>query len=361
MIGLGLGNNRIAGGLDPVAQVIAEFVRRVNADGGTVESLLGVNSILRNSPEASLILTPSAYKTSVLYSIVPNTASGDFDYTQNTANGTRFNQNGEIEVLPANTPRITWINGKPEILVEEGRTCLNAQSDNLDTAPWSITASTELDNVGFFAGINKWRLTNTNTAGIVGSGFSALQNTTGFALTAGNDYTISFIIEFGTSPAFGMLLRADTLSVINLTINSDLTFSNLTDDGSYSNLTGRFTEIQNSGIYICEISFTAVNTENYQPLLRMGNCIQGNVSSAVANTTTFIGNFNLTQGDRASSRIITGAGIATRNDDVYSITPPAGTTEIVEYLANGTINTITVIPPTYTPAVGLYKRIIFKS
>jgi hypothetical protein len=67
---------------------------------------------------------------------------------------------------------------------------------------------------------------------------------------------------------------------------------------------------------------------------------------------------DLIQDINLTSPIITNGSTETRNDDIYSVTPPSGTSEIKEYLANGTINTITTIPATYTPAVGKYKKIV---
>ena len=343
---------------------VLAFRRRMIAEGATFETdeTLTTNIIELGETEyndASLVVTPNGYDEGVLYAVKPNDGTGDFDYVQNTGNGTRFNEQGEIEVLPANTPRITWVDGEPEILVESSTTYLLENSDNLLTGLWSN--NTDISNVGTFVGITKWRHLNSGTAGIVGSGYEALRSSASYPLTAGLDYTFSFIVEFGTSPAIGLLFRADTISVVNISVNSDLTFSGLVDDGSYSNLEGRFTEIQNTGVYIVEIKFTAVNTENYQLPTRTGNCNIGDVGSAVEGSTSFFGNFAFRQGGFSTSRCITGDSTVTRNDDVYSINPPAGTTEIVEYLADGTINTITTIPATYTPDVGIYKRIIFKS
>lgn len=292
--------------------------QRALADGGTLVNRNNtVNSIpytlLKQDP--SLVLTPSAYKAGgTIYSVVPNVALGDFTYTQNTANGTIINENGNIEVLPANTPRITWINGKPEILVESTATYLLENSDDLLIGNWSD--NTDISNVGSFVGISKWRHLNISPTGIIGTGYESLNSSASYALTAGLEYTFSFIVEFGTSPAIGVLFRADTVSFIDMTVNSDLTFSGLTDAGSYNNLTGRFTEIQNTGVYIVEIKFTAVNTENYQLPIRTGNCMIGNVGAAVAGSTSFFGNFAFRQGGFSTSRCITSGGTATRNDDI---------------------------------------------
>ena len=51
--------------------------------------------------KASLIVTPNAYKESVLYSVVPNTTLGDMDVVRATT-ATRVNSAGLIEVVPRN-------------------------------------------------------------------------------------------------------------------------------------------------------------------------------------------------------------------------------------------------------------------
>ena len=51
--------------------------------------------------KASLIVTPNAYKTSKLYSVVPNTTLGDMDVVRATT-ATRVNSAGLIEVVPRN-------------------------------------------------------------------------------------------------------------------------------------------------------------------------------------------------------------------------------------------------------------------
>ena len=51
--------------------------------------------------QASLIVTPNAYKEDVLYSVVPNDRSGDLDVVRATT-ATRVNADGLIEVVPKN-------------------------------------------------------------------------------------------------------------------------------------------------------------------------------------------------------------------------------------------------------------------
>jgi hypothetical protein len=70
---------------------------------------------------ASLIITPNAYKASKLYALKPTDGSGDLTFTRATT-ATRVNSAGTIETVVANMPRITWelgVDQCPNLLVEK--------------------------------------------------------------------------------------------------------------------------------------------------------------------------------------------------------------------------------------------------
>jgi len=80
--------------------------------------------------KASLVQIPSGYKgggTENLYSVVPNTADGDFDFTR-ASTATRVNKDGLIETIADDTPRLNYplLNGvvqsNPTLLLEPSRT-----------------------------------------------------------------------------------------------------------------------------------------------------------------------------------------------------------------------------------------------
>lgn len=83
--------------------------------------------------KASLIVTSNAYKTSKLYSVIPNTTLGDMDVVRATT-ATKINASGLIESVGVNIPRIDYTNGScPSLLVEPQRTNLLLQSNNFNT------------------------------------------------------------------------------------------------------------------------------------------------------------------------------------------------------------------------------------
>jgi hypothetical protein len=51
--------------------------------------------------QASLVVTPNAYKEGKLYSVIPSDGSGDFTFTRATT-ATRVNSDGLVELVPYN-------------------------------------------------------------------------------------------------------------------------------------------------------------------------------------------------------------------------------------------------------------------
>ena len=87
---------------------------------------------------ASLIVTPNGYKASKLYSIVPTDGSGDMTFTRTGDTGTRVNQNGLIEIVTANKPRLDYLNSTcPKVLFEPQRTNLLQRSEEFDNSYWA--------------------------------------------------------------------------------------------------------------------------------------------------------------------------------------------------------------------------------
>jgi hypothetical protein len=101
--------------------------------------------------DASLALIPVAYKTSKLYSVIPNTDDGDFDFSRGS-NGTRVNKGGLIETMPINTPRLDYplldgvVQGCPTLLLEPSRTNLIPYSEDFSNSGWTLDNTTVVAN-----------------------------------------------------------------------------------------------------------------------------------------------------------------------------------------------------------------------
>ena len=90
----------------------------------------------------SLAMIPSGYKASKVYSVLPESGVGDFDFTRATT-ATRVNSNGLIEEMAINVPRLNYplidgvVNGCPSLLLEPQRTNLITYSEDFSQGYWT--------------------------------------------------------------------------------------------------------------------------------------------------------------------------------------------------------------------------------
>lgn len=125
-----------------ITNQIQYFKSRVSADLGLFESESCIEAQLNTInnqnllDSASLIVTPNAYKTNKLYSVVPFDATGDMTFIRATS-ATRVNAQGLIETVGLNIPRIDYSDGScPSILVEPQRTNLFTRSEEFENNIW---------------------------------------------------------------------------------------------------------------------------------------------------------------------------------------------------------------------------------
>ena len=90
--------------------------------------------------KASLVQIPSGYKSGTLYSVVPNTSSGDFTVTGDPqGEATRVNKDGLIESVSANVPRLNYDPSNtqdPHLLLEPSSTNLLQRSEDYANSYW---------------------------------------------------------------------------------------------------------------------------------------------------------------------------------------------------------------------------------
>ena len=92
-----------------------------------------------------LALIPSGYKggtNPTVYSILPNDATGDFDFDRASV-GTRVRKDGLIEEVTNDVPRLDWLNNNcPSLLLEPQRVNRQFYSEQIDNAVWTKVSTT---------------------------------------------------------------------------------------------------------------------------------------------------------------------------------------------------------------------------
>jgi hypothetical protein len=93
-----------------------------------------------------LALIPSGFKAGKLYSVLPTNGDGDFTTTRNTV-ATRVNENGLIEEVASNVPRLDYSDGGcPSLLLEPQRLQKIQYSEDFSDSSWSKLNSSIVSN-----------------------------------------------------------------------------------------------------------------------------------------------------------------------------------------------------------------------
>jgi len=140
--------------------------------------------------KSSLILVPGAVKDGKVYSQRPENGDGDFTFSR-ASTATRVNENGLIESVSSNTPRLDYTDSScPSLLLEPQRTNLVTQSEYINGGGLSKIGSSIDTNVSSSPeGLVNASLLKENSSS--GSHFAYKD----FNLTNGATYTISIFAK----------------------------------------------------------------------------------------------------------------------------------------------------------------------
>lgn len=305
---------------------------------------------MANKPKLAFI--PSAYKTSKVYSVLPNNGNGDFAFSR-TGTATRVNKDGLIETVGSNIPRLDYSDGScPSLLLEPQRTNLITYSEDFDTF-WVENDSVLNNNyasspTGEF---NAYRFIDNNAGG---SGNVSLNKT--FVLTTDTTYT------------FSVFAKKDQVNFISLRTagfsspSSGNTYFDV-ENGALGNVRPDHTaniKDYGNGWYRCSITFSISGADATGILAIYAN-EQDNVLTSQRDDTTSVLLFGaqLEQGSYPTSYIPTTGSAVTRLADNCSLdTTGLGLTEITETFSDDTTNVITTISSTYNVSNGKISKII---
>jgi len=141
---------------DTIRIGINDYGQRVLDDSGTIEGSSSAAASYKEITKtifdaSSLVLFPSGYKESKVYSHKPIDGSGDFTYTRGTDTATRVNDQGLIEKgsdgLTESMPRIDHLGGTASLLLEPQRTNQIVDSEDFSTANWEVRSYTLQNNI----------------------------------------------------------------------------------------------------------------------------------------------------------------------------------------------------------------------
>ena len=142
--------------------------------------------------DIGVAMIPSGYKEDKLYSVLPNSGDGDFDFSRSTT-ATRVNSQGLIEEMSTNVPRLDYSGGVscPVLLLEPQRTNLLPYSE--DFTQWTPSkANSTFGAVSPSGELNATTITDDGSGG--SSGVVRIQ-AANFNIIASTKYTFSAYVK----------------------------------------------------------------------------------------------------------------------------------------------------------------------
>jgi len=160
--------------------------------------------------QASLVLTPNAYKANKLYSVVPSSGSGDMTTTRATT-ATRINSSGLVENVATGITRVDYTGGGANILLEPQRTNSIPNSTmagavlNTTTMPtgWQTNANgltQTIVGIGTENGLNYIDIRFNGVAGASSNSGIRPTNATTIAALQNQNWTFSAYIKILAQP-----------------------------------------------------------------------------------------------------------------------------------------------------------------
>ena len=270
----------------------------------------------------SLLCVPYRFKTSKLYSQIPDSGLGDFVVTRSASNSaTRVNASGLIELVPDNVPRLDYplggiTAGCPSLLVEPSAHNLVSQSEDF-TAAFHTKFNLNAFGSGSVANTTATRDPyGTNLADYI-------QENSAAGVVHGIIDIFAGIVS-GTTYTWSVFAKAGERTIINLFDNSgsggNATF-NLTTGVATLN-SGVSASMQNygNGWWRCRLTYTAIITGNFNVQVRLCDASGNSSYNGTGNQGAYIFGAQLEVGSVPTSYIPTVASSVTRGAETISKT-----------------------------------------
>ena len=167
-------------------------------------------------PQFTLI--PSAYNTSKVYSVLPVNGDGDFDFDR-ASKGTRVREDGLIEEVTDNVPRLDWYDSNcPSLLLEPQRT--NYALNSGDASQWATVSGSQsvTKTQNYAISPNGTRTAARIQANATGSNYSLIQLSTSSFI---GNYAGSVYLKSNTGNTENVIVYGRNTSITSYPIGNE--------------------------------------------------------------------------------------------------------------------------------------------
>ena len=323
----------LGGGGSIGASLAVDYRLRVLADGGTYENgaclvpfLNSLQPDLYN--DASLILYPAGDKANVLFSEKPTDGTGDLTFTR-ASTATRVNSSGLIESVASGVPRIDYLNGCGQLLLEPQRTNLITYSEDLGTLKWFAQNGTLV--IGGSGLLFKKPSANSIKYEATGVGFNQMYFNNGSDFTTiGNDYAERFYLKVGSDIPY-IYIQHSAVGGVNFSVINNIT---KTIKSTNVNVNSFDVEFLQDDWMLITTTLTATYAVQYASKPYFSNSSTSYSNGVPIGTTAYMTCSQFEEGSHATSYIPTSGSTVTRLQDVSTttgLTSVIGQTEGVLY------------------------------
>ena len=286
-------------------------------------------------PQFTLI--PSAYRVNTVYSVLPVDGSGDMTFSRGSE-ATRVREDGLIETVDSNIPRLDWLNSNcPSLLLEPQRLNSIIQSQDLSTS-WSVFNGGSILSNEIIAPNGKLEADELITNG---TGFSFVKPTTNPTISTG-DNTFTIFAKKGTSDELWLRLDYGT-TIYNRKFNLTTQTISTGFDNTANIPNEESIEDYGNGWYRLRITDNA-DTTSFEPRIYVVDATSNNGDSV------YLFGAQIEQGSYPTSYIKTEAITVTRlkdeclnggDSDLFDITEGSFFVDVLPYNA-GLVSTISL-------------------
>ena len=286
-------------------------------------------------PQFTLI--PSAYRVNNVYSVLPVDGSGDMTFSRGSE-ATRVREDGLIETVDSNIPRLDWLNSNcPSLLLEPQRLNSIIQSQDLSTS-WSVFNGGSILSNEIIAPNGKLEADELITNG---TGFSFVKPTTNPTISTG-DNTFTIFAKKGTSDELWLRLDYGT-TIYNRKFNLTTQTISTGFDNTANIPNEESIEDYGNGWYRLRITDNA-DTTSFEPRIYVVDATSNNGDSV------YLFGAQIEQGSYPTSYIKTEAITVTRlkdeclnggDSDLFDITEGSFFVDVLPYNA-GLVSTISL-------------------